>query len=144
MAFAAERERSEQLALVNAVLRESAAMLSRERILETAVRRIQEAFRPCLVAMLVPEEAFFRRGRRGGPRRARRGLGGRRRWPRGRQGRALRERRTVVASEGEPGFAPQAAGARSALAVPILSGRRGGGGALRRGRPARAASTAAR
>ena len=37
-------------------------------------------------------------------------------------GLALRERRTVVAGEGEAGFSPQAAGARSALAVPILSG----------------------
>ena len=44
MAFAAERERSEQLALVNTLLREIAGNLSRERILETAVRRIHEAF----------------------------------------------------------------------------------------------------
>ena len=38
MAFAAERERSEQLALVNTLLREIGGSLSRERILETAVR----------------------------------------------------------------------------------------------------------
>jgi signal transduction histidine kinase len=38
----------------------------------------------------------------------------------GAHGRALRERATVVASEGEPGFAPLSPGARSALAVPIL------------------------
>ncbi len=45
VAFAAERERSEQLALVNALLREISGNLSRERILDTAVQRIQEAFR---------------------------------------------------------------------------------------------------
>jgi signal transduction histidine kinase/DNA-binding response OmpR family regulator len=121
VAFGAERERREQLALVNAVLRESAAMLSRDRILEAAVRRIQEAFRPCLVAMLVPAEGFFRVAAAAG------------RAPRdevwaggavgeGPAGRALRERRSVVAGEGEAGFSPQAAGARTALAVPILSG----------------------
>ena len=55
VAFARQRERSEQLALVNAVLRETAGMLSRERILDAAVRRIQEAFHPALVATLEPE-----------------------------------------------------------------------------------------
>jgi signal transduction histidine kinase/DNA-binding response OmpR family regulator len=121
VAFAAERERSEQLALVNAVLRESAALLSRERILETAVRRIQEAFRPCLVAMLVPEGEVFRLAAAAG--RSGKDAG----WAgspltEGPQGRALRERVTVVASEGDPGFAPQSQEAKSALAVPILSG----------------------
>jgi len=121
VAFAAERERSEQLALVNAVLRESAALaLSRERILEAAVARIHEAFEPRLVAMLVPEGEVFRLA-------AARGGGGRDEgWAagplgEGPQGRALRERATVAASEGEPGFAPQSEGARCALAVPILS-----------------------
>jgi signal transduction histidine kinase/CheY-like chemotaxis protein len=121
VAFAAERERREQLALVNAVLRESAAMLSRDRILDAAARRIQEAFRPCLVAMLVPGEVFFRVAAAAG--RAPRDEG----WAGGAMGEgpaglARRERRTVVTSEGEAGFSPQAAGARSALAVPILSG----------------------
>ena len=37
---------------------------------------------------------------------------------------ALRERRTVSAGEGQPGFSPQAPEARTALAVPILSGAR--------------------
>lgn len=120
VAFAAERERSEQLALVNGVLRESAALLSRERILETAVARIQEAFRPCLVAMLVPEGDVFRLAAAAG--RARRDEG----WAgaplaEGAPGRALRERATVVVSEGEAGFAPQSPGARSAVAVPIVS-----------------------
>jgi signal transduction histidine kinase/FixJ family two-component response regulator len=121
VAFTAERERREQLALVNAVLRESAAMLSRERILEAVVRRIQEAFRPCLVAMLVPEEGFFRVAAAAGraPRDESWAGGGMGEAP---AGLALREGRTVAAGEGDPGFSPQAAGAHSALAVPILSG----------------------
>jgi signal transduction histidine kinase/DNA-binding response OmpR family regulator len=121
VAFGAERERSEQLALVNAVLRESAALLSRERILDAAVRRIQEAFHPCLVAMLVPGEEFFRVAAAAG-RVARDEVwagGGAKEGP---LGRALRERRTVAAIEGDAGFSPKAAGSRSALAVPILSG----------------------
>jgi signal transduction histidine kinase/DNA-binding response OmpR family regulator len=120
VAFTAERERSEQLALVNAVLRESAAMLSRERILETAVRRIREAFRPCLVAMLVPEDGFFRVAAAEGRARDEVWAGGA--MADGPAGRALRERHTVSAQEGDAGFSPQAADARSALAVPILSG----------------------
>ena len=118
VAFAAERERSEQLALVNAVLRESAALLSRERILEAAVRRIQEAFRPCLVAMLVPGEEFFRRGGGGGADAPRRGLG---RWRAGGGPGRARPRASAgppPASEGEPGFSPQAPGARTALGGP--------------------------
>ena len=55
MAFAAERERSEQLALVNAFLREMSGTLSRERILETAVKRIQEAFHYPVVAISVSD-----------------------------------------------------------------------------------------
>jgi signal transduction histidine kinase/DNA-binding response OmpR family regulator len=121
VAFAGERARSEQLALVNAVLRESAAMLSRERILEVAVRRIQEAFRPCLVAMLAPGDEFFRVAAAAG--RTPRDEG----WAGGALGAgpaglALRERTTASAGEGDPGFSPQAEGARTALAVPILSG----------------------
>ena len=121
VAFAAERERSEQLALVNAVLRESAALLSKERILETAVRRIQEAFRPCLVAMLVPEGDVFRLASAAGRSRQDAGWAGSP-LAEGPQGRALRERATIAVSEGEPGFAPQSQEAKCALAVPIPSG----------------------
>jgi signal transduction histidine kinase/DNA-binding response OmpR family regulator len=121
VAFGAERERSEQLALVNAVLRESAALLSRERILEAAVRRIHEAFRPCLVAMLVPGEEFFRVAAAVGrvPRDEVWAGGGTKEGP---AGLALRERRTVIAEDGFPSFSPKSAGARCALAVPIRSG----------------------
>jgi signal transduction histidine kinase len=119
VAFAAERERSEQLALVNGVLRESAALLSRERILERAVARIHDAFRPCLVAMLVPEGELFKVAAAASSASHEEGWAG---MPlaEGPHGRALRERATVVASEGEPAFAPLSPGARSALAVPIL------------------------
>ena len=121
MAFEAQRERSEQLALVNAVLREAAAMLTRERILDLAARRIQEAFRPGLVAMLVPDHGVFRVAAAGGRARAEEGLVG---GPvgEGLAGQALRERRTVQASDADPGAVPHAPGSRSALAVPVLSG----------------------
>ena len=119
VAFAAQRERSEQLALVNSVLRETAAILSRERILETAVRRIHEHFRPSLVAMLVPEQDVFRVAAAAGPARAA--------WTggavaEGAAGAALRERRTVVAAEGEPEFVPRLPGSRSVAALPIVCG----------------------
>jgi signal transduction histidine kinase len=119
VAFAAQRERSEQLALVNAVLRETAAILSRERILDAAVRRIHEHFRPTLVAMLVPEQDVFRVAAAAGA--ASDG------WTGGAVGEggaavALRERRTVLAGEGEPGFAPRLPASRCAVAVPILCG----------------------
>ena len=144
VAFAAERERSDQLALVNAVLRESAALLSRERILETAVRRIQEAFRPPLVAMLVPEGEVFRLAASAGALADATRAGRARRSAAGPQGRALREKRHRRRERRRPRL--RAAVARGAErprgADPV--GRRGDRGALRRGRPARAPSTAAR
>lgn len=123
VAFGAERERSEQLALVNGVLRETAAMLSRDRILETAVRRIEEAFRPRLVCMLAtePETEFFRVAAAGGRTPADEGWAGGA-VAEGPAGLALRERRTVLTGEGQQGWSPRAPGSRSAVAVPILSG----------------------
>jgi signal transduction histidine kinase len=55
MAFQAERERSQQLALVNTLFRAIAGSLSRERILEGAVRRIRESFNYPRVAILLPD-----------------------------------------------------------------------------------------
>jgi len=124
VAFAAERERSDQLALVNGVLRELAGTLSGERILDAAVRRIQEAFEHSVVAMLSPEpdsgmfrvssvaaretapEGWSAGGTTGGP-----------------AGEALATRRTVLVG-GEEGasFEPLVAGSRSALAVPVVVG----------------------
>jgi signal transduction histidine kinase/DNA-binding response OmpR family regulator len=62
MAFAAERERSEQLRLVNTLLREVTGSLSRSRILESAARRIHQAFGRPSVLWAVPdrEAAVFR------------------------------------------------------------------------------------
>jgi signal transduction histidine kinase/DNA-binding response OmpR family regulator len=125
MAFAAERERSEQLALVNALLREIAGNLSRDRILETAVRRIHEAFRYPLVAVAVPEpeSGLFRvaavacrdprpEGWASYPLAV------------GSCGRALREKRTILIPDAsrEEGYVPWMSSTRSSLTVPIFSG----------------------
>jgi len=124
-AFAAERERSEQLALVNAVLRESAGMLSRERILDSVVRRIQEAFRHSVVAMLVPEaeSGLFRVAAAASVQPRSEGWAG----PaisEGLPGRAVREKRTVALGDlaRDPGVSAWVEGTRSALAVPIFAG----------------------
>ncbi len=124
VAFAAERERSEQLALVNSVLRETAGVLSRDRILESTVCRIQEAFQHSIVAMLEPElesgmlgvvtsaarepppEGQVKTVPAGGP-----------------VALAITERRTVMWAEAStPGFTPLVPDSRNALAVPIVSG----------------------
>ena len=124
VAFTGERERSEQLALVNGVLRESAGMLSRERILELTVRRIREAFLHSLVAMLEPEVESGLLRVAAAALASTRPAG----WPEtvGAEGPAqlaLVEHRTIVSTESAgPGFAPLVDGSRTALAVPILSG----------------------
>jgi signal transduction histidine kinase/DNA-binding response OmpR family regulator len=125
MAFAAERERSEQLALVNTLIREISGNLSRERILEAAVRRIQEAFHYRAVLIAVPETE-------GGPLRVAAAAYGEPRppgwvdFPRdaGIPARALRLRRTVLVPDvsQEPGHRSLSPASRSAAAVPILSG----------------------
>jgi signal transduction histidine kinase/DNA-binding response OmpR family regulator len=118
VAFAAERERSEQLALVNAVVRETAGMLSRERILGAAVRRIEEALRPGLVCMLAPDAGFFRVVAAGGRAVAEESWAGGA-VTEGLPGEALRDRRTA-ASDAQPQWSPRAPGSRSAVAVPVL------------------------
>ncbi|HXB56166.1 MAG TPA: GAF domain-containing protein [Vicinamibacteria bacterium] len=125
MAFAAEQERSEQLALVNALLREIAGNLSRDRILETAVRRIHEAFRYPLVSVLVPEpdSGLFRVASVAcrDPRPE-----GWASYPlsHGTCGRALQEKRTILIPDvaREPGHVPWMPSMKSGLTVPILSG----------------------
>ena len=124
-ALAAERERSEQLALVNTVLREMAGSLSRERILETAVRRIQEAFDYPVVAISVPdyEQSTHRIV----------AVVTRERWREewrsfplysGITGRAYRTKRTVnVADVAEdPDYLGLVSNTRSEVTVPIFSG----------------------
>lgn len=125
MLFRAERERSEQLALINALIREIAGNLSRERILDTAARRIHEAFGYALVRIGVPDQGsgelkVAAAASRDAP-------------PRGWAGHSLsgsiaeqafRERRTLLVSdvESEP-LSPRARpSTRSGLALPIRSG----------------------
>lgn len=125
MAFAAERERSEQLALVNTLLREIAGNLSRERILETACRRIHEAFHYPLVTIEEPDaegrtrrvvvaagaestlEAFKVQDVYSGV-----------------VGRAFRERRTVLVTDvaEDPDYIAAVAQTRSEMSIPILAG----------------------
>jgi signal transduction histidine kinase/DNA-binding response OmpR family regulator len=123
MAFAAERERSEQLALVNTLLREIAGSLSRERVLETAARRIHEAFRFPVVALAVPEPAGVLRmaaliSRDPRPESDT--------FPQntGVMGRAFREKRTVRVRNvsADPDYLPLFPSTRSEVAVPILAG----------------------
>lgn len=124
-AFAAERRRSEQLGLVNRVLREIASSLSPERVLETAVQRIQEAFRFPAVLAIVPDAlsglnrvacASCDPPRPGGfphyPTAA------------GLTARVLRERRTVHVPDvtRDPDYLALVPGTRSELLVPVLSG----------------------
>jgi signal transduction histidine kinase/DNA-binding response OmpR family regulator len=125
VAFAAERARSEQLALVNALFREIAGNLSRERILETVVRRIHEAFQyPVVLAMVPePESGLFKV------------VAAASRDPRpegwasypltqGSSGRALRNKGTVIVHDAalEPDYIPWMASTRSGVTVPIVSG----------------------
>jgi signal transduction histidine kinase/DNA-binding response OmpR family regulator len=124
-ALAAERERSEQLALVNTLLREIAGSLSRERILETAVRRIQEAFEYPVVAISEPDYE-------GGTHRIT-AVSTRDRWREdwrsfplysGVTGRAFREQRTVHVPDvtRDPDYISLVPSTRSEVAVPVLSG----------------------
>jgi signal transduction histidine kinase/DNA-binding response OmpR family regulator len=125
MAFAAERERSEQLALVNTLIREIAGNLSRERILETAVRRIQEAFRFPVVMIAVPdyETATERAVAAAGPDPT---LLIRDSYPlyAGITGRALREKRTMIVPDvaEDPDYIRIVPTTRSEVAIPVLAG----------------------
>lgn len=124
MAFQAERERSEQLALVNTLIREISGTLSRERILETAARRIHEAFAYPLVAIGVPGESGAWRVAVAASREPRpEGWSGLR-LEQAVAGTAVREKRTVLVSDVSqaPEFARATASARSELAVPIRAG----------------------
>jgi len=125
VAFAAERERSEQLALVNALLREISGTLSRERILETSVRRIQEAFHHPVVGISIPDlEAGTLRIVAMAPRDRLRE--DERTFPleSGVTGRAFRERRTVHVADvsRDPDYIGIVSSTRSEVAIPILSG----------------------
>lgn len=125
MAFAAERERSEQLALVNSVFREIAGSLSRERVLEIAVRRVREAFRhPVAVIGVADHESGLIRVAAAACDASRREDWGSYPLSAGVPGRALRERRTVLVPDLSAESAPlrHAAASLSQVAVPIVSG----------------------
>jgi signal transduction histidine kinase/DNA-binding response OmpR family regulator len=124
-AFQAERERSEQLALVNSLLREIAGRLSPEEIFATTVRRIHEAFPSLAASIVVPdleagvfrEAAFASRESRlpewsGFP------------LAHGVLGRALREKATQLVDDvtRDGDYRPWAGFAKSEVAIPILSG----------------------
>jgi signal transduction histidine kinase/DNA-binding response OmpR family regulator len=125
MAFDAERRRSEQLELVNTLLREIAGSLSRERILDTAVRRIQEAFHFPVVCIGIPDPG-------GQSSRivavASNDLGAKSRFPQplsgGVTGRAIQEKRTVLVPDvgRDPDYVPLFPSIRSMVAIPILAG----------------------
>jgi signal transduction histidine kinase/DNA-binding response OmpR family regulator len=125
MAFAAERERSEQLALVNTLIREIAGNLSREAIMKTSVRRIHEAFRYPVVCIGVPEPTSDRhlivaaasrepRAQEGGTEPLRGGV----------SGRAILEKRTVLVPDvaEDPDYLPLFPSTRSMVSIPIFSG----------------------
>jgi signal transduction histidine kinase/DNA-binding response OmpR family regulator len=125
MAFTAERERSEQLALVNNLLREISGTLSRERVQETAVRRIHEAFGYPTVTILVPDfEAGVLQVAFAAARQPPDGGWGTQPVGAGLAGRAFREKRTVVVHDVrlDPDYLEVIPQTRSEVLVPILSG----------------------
>jgi signal transduction histidine kinase/DNA-binding response OmpR family regulator len=125
MAFGAERERGEQLALVNALVREIAGNLSRDRILDTAVRRIQQAFHYHVAMIAVPDpEAGVHRVAAAATRVLPAGRWGSYPLHAGIIGRAIREKSTVLVPDvsQDPDYVPLVAATRSEVAIPILSG----------------------
>ena len=125
MAFGAERERGEQLALVNALVREIAGNLSRDRILDTAVRRIQEAFHYHVVMIGVPDyDAGLHRVAAAAAQTLPAERWGSFPIHAGVAGRAVREKRTVLVPDvtQDPDYIPLVAATRSEVAIPILSG----------------------
>jgi signal transduction histidine kinase/DNA-binding response OmpR family regulator len=125
VALAAERERSEQLALVNSLLREIAGLFSRDRILETAVRRIREAFRLPVVAISLADvpAGVLRIVALASPERQRTDWGTQP-LQGGVAGRAYREKRTVLVADvsKDPDYIALIPTTRSEVAIPVLSG----------------------
>ena len=123
-ALAAERERSEQLALVNSLLGEIAGLISRDRILETAVRRIREAFRFPVVSLSLVDAAagLLRVLSLAAPDRPL-GDGGSLPLEGGVAGRACRERRTILVPDvaDDPDYIEVVSSTRSEVAIPVLS-----------------------
>lgn len=125
MAFTAEHERSEQLSLVNKVMRDIAGKLSRERILETAVRRIHEAFPYSLVMIGIPDfEAGTAHTVAAAGQDSSQLLKGTHSLSAGIVGRAIREKRSMVVGDvaSDSDYVCVLASTRSQVAIPIQSG----------------------
>jgi signal transduction histidine kinase/DNA-binding response OmpR family regulator len=125
VAFGAERERGEQLALVNALMREIAGNLSRERILDTAVRRIQQAFHYHVVMIAVPDyEAGVHRVAAAAAASQPATKWGSYNLHVGVAGRAIREKRTVLVPDvlQDPDYIALFPATRSEVAIPIVAG----------------------
>jgi signal transduction histidine kinase/DNA-binding response OmpR family regulator len=125
MAFGAERERSEQLALVNTLIREIAGSLSKDRVLKTAVRRIHEAFRYPLVMIGVQEmDSGIARVTAVAGANIPSEVWGSFPISAGIAGRALREKRTILVHDvsRDPDYIAVSPTTRSEVAVPILWG----------------------
>jgi signal transduction histidine kinase/DNA-binding response OmpR family regulator len=124
-AFQAERERSEQLSLVNSLLREIAGRLSPEEIFGTTVRRIHEAFPTYSASIVLPNlEAGVFRAAAFASRQARLPEWSGFPVSQGVIGRALREKVTQLVDDVtlDPDYRPWAALTKSEVAIPILSG----------------------
>jgi len=125
MAFAAERERSEQLALVNTLIREIAGNLSREAIMKTSVRRIHEAFRYPVVCIGVPDPTSDRHLIvAAASREPHAQVGGTEPLRGGVSGRAILEKRTILVPDvaEDPDYLPLFPSTRSMVSIPIFSG----------------------
>jgi len=124
MAFAAERERSEQIAVVNAVMREISGTLSPERILETAVHRIHDAFQYPVVCISVADPDGSGYHIAAVATRDKRSLSGRFAMNEGIVGRSYREKKTQNVSDvaADPDYVGLVTSSRSEVAVPILWG----------------------
>jgi signal transduction histidine kinase/DNA-binding response OmpR family regulator len=124
-AFQAERERSEQLSLVNSLLREIAGRLSPEEIFATTVRRIHEAFPSYSAGIVVPdlEAGVFRAAAFASRQTLLPDWSG---FPlsQGVIGRAFRQKATQLVDDvsKDPDYRPWAGFTKSEVAIPILSG----------------------
>jgi len=124
-AFQAERERSDQLSLVNSLLREIAGRLSPDEIFKTTVRRIYEAFRYNTVTIMLPDlEAGVFRAAAVATRESRPPEWASFPLSQGIIGRAFREKATQLVDDvaQDEDYLLWSPGTKSEVAIPILSG----------------------
>jgi signal transduction histidine kinase/DNA-binding response OmpR family regulator len=124
-AFQAERERSDQLSLVNSLLREIAGRLSPEEIFATTVRRIHEAFPSYSAGIVLPDlEAGVFRAAAFASRETRLPEWSGFPLSQGVIGRAFRQKATQLVDDVslDADYRPWAGFTKSEVAIPILSG----------------------